>query len=100
MSVFGKKLRKVDGGVYLHWCPGCSHAHPIAVDKPFENGARWTFNLDAERPTFAPSINCVGQCHYFITDGQIIFCSDSKLALAGKAVTLPDWPADLDDWGT
>jgi hypothetical protein len=29
----------------------------------------WTWNGDREKPTFTPSINCVGCSHGFITDG-------------------------------
>lgn len=87
-----------DGGLTLHehWCPGCNMLHQIAVDRPFRNGHRWSFNGNAERPTFSPSVNVwpgnPQQCHYFIRDGRIQFCADSKHALAGKTVDLPDIP--------
>jgi len=79
-----------------HWCPGCEQTHVIAVVQPFRNGARWTFDGNAEAPTFSPSIN-IGpgtplQCHYFIRAGQIDFCGDSRHALAGKIVPMPDIP--------
>ena len=86
---------------YEHWCPGCQEIHQIAVDQPFRNGARWSFDGNAEKPTFSPSVN-VGpgtkfQCHYFIRAGRIDFCADSHHALAGQTVDLPDIPADWMD---
>lgn len=93
-------------GGYGHWCPGCNFGHEINVDQPNASGAKWTFDGNMERPTFAPSINmrwgsyvdskCEhkgGVCHYFIRDGQIQFCPDSTHALAGQTVPLPDIPA-------
>jgi hypothetical protein len=67
--------------------------HMINVEKPNGNGAQWSWNQDAEKPTFSPSINIVGICHYFIREGRIEFCSDSKHDLAGQSVELPDLPA-------
>ncbi|MEY5098719.1 MAG: hypothetical protein RJA36_1438 [Pseudomonadota bacterium] len=84
--------------LHYHWCPGCEVMHSIAVEQPFRNGARWTFDRNAEKPTFSPSIN-VGpgtklQCHYFIRAGRIEFCGDSHHALAGQTVDLPDIPEE------
>lgn len=93
-----------------HWCPGCDQGHDIAVDAPNSSGARWTFDGNAERPTFSPSINirsgkyadpsfvdpdgyCSSICHYFIRAGKIEFCADSTHHLSGKTVDLPDIPA-------
>lgn len=80
------------GTTLLHWCPGCNRAHPISVEKPNHSNAKWSWNGDIERPTFSPSINIVGHCHYFIRDGMIEFCADSKHNLAGRTVPLPDYP--------
>lgn len=102
-EVLSRKLVRQNYGelvCYEHWCPGCEVMHPIASDGTrFRNGASWTFNGNAERPTFSPSVN-VGpgtplQCHYFIREGQIQFCGDSQHALKGQTVNLPDIP---DDW--
>ena len=76
---------------WRHYCPGCKWMHVIPTDARAQaNGHKWTFNGDESRPTFHPSVNIVGQCHYFITDGQIRYCGDSKHALAGKTVDLID----------
>jgi hypothetical protein len=87
-----------DGG-WMHWCPGCKGMHAIAVEKPFDNGARWTFSGDQDKPTFNPSVKIdmrrLGEtsvCHYFIRDGQIDFCGDSTHELSGASVPLPDIP--------
>jgi len=84
------KVQHFDGGMYEHMCPGCNQLHYIAVDHPFGNGHQWSFNGDLDKPTFNPSINILGVCHYFITDGFIQFCSDSKHSLAGSTVELPE----------
>jgi hypothetical protein len=36
-------------------------------------------------------------CHYFLHAGVLKFCGDSKHALAGKEVALPDHPSHLRD---
>jgi hypothetical protein len=104
MSQLSSKLRMAadswcedHGRTILHWCPGCKCLHPINIDRPNTFGAKWTWNGDVERPTFSPSIHLVGMCHYFIRDGMIEFCGDSKHALAGQTVPLPDLPAEERD---
>lgn len=83
------------GGEPTHYCPGCKMLHQINVFAPNEHtGARWTWNNDEVNPSFSPSINIVGRCHYFINDGRIQFCGDSKHELAGQTVDLPDIPGD------
>jgi len=83
MSDAGKKLRRAEGR-YMHWCSGCQITHPLPDS--------WTFNGDLERPTFSPSFKqMIGDvtCHYFITNGDIVYCADSWHGLAGKTVPLP-----------
>lgn len=94
--------------LHEHWCPGCEQMHQVAVDTPFRNGARWTWNGDPLRPTFSPSVKhtwafskVAGKpdqvCHYFIRDGRIEYCPDSHHALSGQTIDLPDIPADEVD---
>lgn len=77
----------------------------------------WTFNENYERPTFSPSVLISIDddedehgnelpapvrrtlCHYFITDGQIVFCGDSQHHLSGQTVPLPDWPYAQGTYG-
>jgi hypothetical protein len=91
---------------YGHWCPGCGGGHEIAVGEKNSSGAEWQFNNNLASPSFSPSINIRSGryadpnytggggriCHYFITDGKIIYCSDTTHALSGKTVDLPDIP--------
>ena len=118
MGALSAILRGVEGGRIAFWCPGCDEAHQIAVgDGP---GARWSWNGDAEKPVFGPSILVTGtewltdaeharmmrgesieprprRCHSFIgcngaAPGQIVFLGDCTHALAGQTINIPDWP--------
>ena len=99
--------KKYYAGQYVHYCPACKQIHPIAVDLPFSNGAKWSFNGDPERPTFSPSVNNMTEyqpgkrhvCHYFIREGMIDYCGDCTHDLAGKKVPLPPIPDSvLGNW--
>lgn len=87
-----------DGAFHEHWCPGCNMTHQVAIERPFSNGAQWTWDGNALAPTFNPSVNVMPggprQCHYFVRAGRIEFCGDSHHALAGQTVDLPDLPAE------
>jgi hypothetical protein len=95
----GDPARRIIG--YRHWCPACNEPHGIAVTQRNRMGAVWTFNGNLDCPTFTPSVRCFTTeedgtrttlCHYFITDGRIVFCGDNPHALNGQTVELPDWP--------
>lgn len=117
MSPFGTKLRKVEGGVVMFWCPGCQGPHAISVDCGVL-GRDWGFNGNPDRPTFTPSIlvrqetwtppvtsenlgawkqkpweqvRVTSICHSFVTDGQIQFLTDCTHAMAGQTVPLPNF---------
>jgi len=119
MGQIGSKLRRAAGGLLTFWCPGCDDVHMV-------NDRGWTWNGDADRPTFQPSIRvttghftpghhgdcwCVynakhpdepspfrcSQCHSVVTDGRIAFLADSSHALAGQTVDVPDLPPHLRD---
>jgi len=109
MAALGKKLRSLEGGCVAFKCPGCRTMHHVTVD-----GSRgWTWNGDANAPTFAPSVLVQGtvpitdeehdrimagekvdtkllRCHSFVRDGRIQFLSDCTHELAGQTVDLPD----------
>jgi hypothetical protein len=71
---------------------------------------KWQYNGSIEKPTTKPSVRIfvtddedeTGRplpapiertlCHYFLTDGNLVFCGDSKHILAGQTVPLPDIP--------
>lgn len=94
-----------------HWCPGCGNGHTVDTEQPNSLGAKWAFNCSAEHPTLTPSVNIrwgrfadptwtppegeddfSGVCHYFMTNGKLIFLGDCTHALAGQTVDLPDVP--------
>lgn len=79
------------GDGYWHYCPACKTEHPLP-DK-------WTFDGNAERPTFSPSFRQFPgdpkrECHYFVRQGVIEYCSDSPHELAGQNVQMPH----LEPW--
>ena len=114
MAALSRKLRSLEGGGIAFFCPGCREMHQIHVGAG--PGPRWTYNGNADAPTFAPSIlvrgnklvrdekgdwtgewerdangNLIPQvCHSFVVDGAIQFLSDSTHAFAGQTVPLPD----------
>ncbi|MCB5201732.1 ammonia monooxygenase [Neorhizobium sp. T786] len=115
MGAISKKLRSVEGGRLMFWCPGCDGAHQVGVgDGP---GPRWGYNGNPDTPTFTPSILVTGIkpltdddaerllmgdvsipdepektiCHSFVKDGRIQFLSDCSHGLAGQTVDIPDF---------
>ena len=110
MERIGKYLRRASGpdgrtGIgYAHWCPACKETHAFAVDRPFSNGAKWSFDGNIDAPTFAPSMNIgigpfpdghIERCHYFLKGGQLQYISDCTHAMAGQTVPLPELPEGL-----
>jgi hypothetical protein len=55
MAAISRKLRNDDHHGLTYYCQGCDSAHRIEVG----NG-RWTWNGDAEKPTFSPSVKVTG----------------------------------------
>lgn len=105
-----KLLRRVsapDGGVvgYVFLCPGCSKPHMYRTKRMATESPTlpvWQFDGNEDLPTFTPSLlvhevlkpdGSVYQprCHLFLTAGKIQFCGDSKHALAGQVVDLPEF---------
>lgn len=94
MSVYlSPKLVQIQDGLLMHWCPGCEARHIIRIKRAKASEMIWQFNGNFDKPTFIPSISLTtAGCHYFITDGNIVYCLDSKHKYAGKVVPLPDFP--------
>ncbi len=90
-----KLLESDTEGDYVHYCPGCDQLHLINTKRKNDNDAQWSFDNNFEKPTFSPSINIVKQCHYFIRNGFIEYCSDSKHKLKGETIELPNIPEDF-----
>ena len=118
MSALSKILRLAAGNRLHFWCPGCDRMHGVGFGEG--DGPRWTWNGDAVKPTFQPSVlvqsghyipGHIGECwcsyyranpdkkpefkcsvcHSFVVDGKIQFLSDCTHALAGQTVDLPEW---------
>jgi hypothetical protein len=99
------------GGYHAIWCPACEELHEFAVDRPFHNGHRWTFDGNVQAPTFQPSMNIrvgpypdgskrAGQmdvCHFFLHGGRLQYLGDCTHALKGQTVDLPDLPQSVLD---
>lgn len=86
------KVRQIDEGCVAFHCPGCGHSHRLTVNgRRNSNDASWVWNGSLDKPTFTPSLNVVGYCHSIITDGRIMFLTDSTHKLAGKTVDIPEW---------
>lgn len=85
---------------WRHWCPGCKMNHVIYIDPRSQpNGHCWTFDGNEAAPTFSPSINIVGRCHYHVRAGHLDYCSDSAHHLAGvQGVPMVDLHSLQEDW--
>jgi hypothetical protein len=106
-------LHNQKAGVYGFHCPGCKHSHYYTTNENKEAQLHWGFNGNMAKPTFTPSLlnrwgkhvdpnweepegegpegGWSGICHLFVTDGQIIYCSDSTHKLAGQTVPMVDY---------
>lgn len=99
MKVVGKLLDKDTGNDCLwFWCPGCEGYHmiPVSVGERKHPGTlhpekTWLWNGSLEKPTISPSVNDPGVCHFFIRDGVVSYCADSKHSYAGKKYPLPEF---------
>lgn len=102
MAALSKKLRSLEGGRVMFWCPGCDGAHQVTIGEGSE--PRWGYNGNPEAPTFTPSISVTyngpdagvdgappAVCHSFVTDGRIQFLADCTHSLAGQTVEIPDF---------
>lgn len=93
---------------YSFMCPACKDVHTLPV-KRNTDGPRWSFDGNAEAPTFTPSVRYsihYGRgtskppyiCHLWVRAGKLDYCSDSTHGLAGQLVDMPDFPHDR--WGS
>lgn len=83
-QILSPVLRRVqvsEKGLFLaYYCPGCRHAHRLPIESA--TYPTWTWNGDAEKPTFNPSIKSWVRedraiCHHWVRNGQIEFLDDS-----------------------
>lgn len=118
MAALGKKLRTLEGNLIAFWCPGCEEGHHVSVapgrwtfdgniERPtfapsvLVRGGHyadragkgcWCEFYKANPPAPGEKVFKCVRCHSFVRDGQIQFLDDCSHALAGKTVTLPDFP--------
>ena len=104
----GGKLYEIKSGqehLFLFYCPACEMSHPYRVTG---EGPKWDFDGDLTSPTFTPSLRVHnvgengGDCHLFLTRGEIRFCSDSDHDMAGKIVPLgpfQNYKGEIDEPG-
>lgn len=106
------KIKIYGPGQYAFYCPGCKTKHVYTTSECAEAKLQWKFNGDLDKPSFTPSLlnrwgkhvdanwqepkgtapdgGWSGICHLFVTDGKIIYCSDSTHAYAGKTIEMED----------
>lgn len=123
MSELSAKMRLAEGNRLMYWCDGCRCLHTVQYGDG--GGPRWTWNGDANNPTFSPSVlvrsghyaDHAGMtaadcwicnnpeeshfkctiCHTFVRDGRVEYLNDCTHHLAGQTVDLPDLPHHLRD---
>lgn len=104
-------------GQLTFWCPGCDAGHTIT----YGGADTWTWDGNAERPTFSPSVlafphrtfidedlpmgdepgqllhpsnrKMTPRCHSFVRDGRIEYLGDCEHAAAGTTVDMVSIPA-------
>jgi len=109
MLVLSPVLAQRAPGVLLWWCPGCEEFHQVHTQEPNRCGAKWSWDGNAEAPTFSPSIHIHAYtpaegddpefrfcCHTFVRNGVIQFLDDCTHKLAGQTVPLPPLPTHGD----
>lgn len=79
-------------GRMLHYCPACDQLHFLPET--------WQFDGNLDSPSFSPSFRQMRvrdgkDCHYNITNGQIVWHSDSW---HGRTGTEPMIVLDTVDW--
>ena len=87
------KVKLIADHLHFH-CPGCDAQHQVMIF----SATAWSWNRNLDKPTIRPSVMVnrghanptVPICHSFVTDGTIMFLTDSTHKLAGKTVDLPD----------
>lgn len=102
------KAKTINDALLVIACPACDgQLHGMRILPPFEPNRQWVFDGNFEKPTLTPSVNIrTGKyvdpkfedsggveskiCHFFITNGQISYCSDSTHDKAGMTLDLPE----------
>lgn len=111
----GKFLRDMDLHWYAFWCPACNSYHVIMIDNPAPDAgaASWkshdhmsdkftvtlSVRVFTNRPKKDAEGNPIGDekedvtlCHLNITDGKLVYHSDSPHELAGQTIPMTEKP--------
>ena len=104
--VLSKKLYQSQPGDIGFLCPACKTMHFFYTKDYPHPGPKWDFDGNVESPTVYPSLLLstniprndaerevpvtYTECHFFIRNGMIEYCSDSPHSLAGQTVPIPD----------
>ena len=72
MSQLSPILRDTSDNGLMFWCPGCNSAHRIQHGAG--SGPRWSWNGNAERPTFSPSVLVTSGHHVRGYNGEGCWC--------------------------
>lgn len=97
-------IRVDELGNATFFCPACKSVHLIqfAPHAP----PTWEWNGNKERPTITPSVRARWTfgperaekcCHFFVTDGKIVYCNDCTHALNGQTVPMQPFAFDFDE---
>lgn len=104
--MLSKYLMHHAGGPAI-WCPGCKCLHPYRLEAPKGSSwPTWTWDGNVEKPSFKPSMlinkhHPQMRCHFHVTAGQIIYCSDCHHELSSMTIDLPEIPEEeVKDWCT
>jgi len=82
-------LHGINGQDLAFNCPGCGCSHFFRISgQPI-----WSWNGSMDKPTVTPSIRVQGNilCHFFLMNGQFVFCNDCQHELAGKTIPMIPW---------
>lgn len=88
------KVKDCKNGYFKFYCHGCKMEHLI-----LSNGTNrgWTFNGDADKPTFAPSFLVIDpkpRCHLFIRNGHLQYLGDCDHDLKNKTIEMATYPVE------
>jgi hypothetical protein len=81
MSALSKILRDTTDNGLMFWCPGCNEAHRIRHGD--SSRPCWTWNGDAEKPTFTPSV--------LVTSGHYMHGDTPGNCYCDVKQRIPDW---------
>lgn len=91
-KLWRRRMKDGKGAYYMHWCPGCKHAHTYPVGPV--HTTNWNFDGNIDAPSFSPSMLIFmpahddrpqeSICHYYLTAGVINYQPDCRHDLAGR----------------